>query len=197
MAAYPFELVECLTLADGGAFLMRPVQPDDWQAVQQGFSKLSFEDRRYRFFSGFSKLSDEMAQRLCTLDYEREMALTLFDLSRVPPTGVGIARLAALEERGTAEMAIVVLPEWRRRGVARILLGRLTLWAQQHRYRRVRALIAEDNRPMRRLAEAFGCRIVPAAEEPGLLQLDFEIAAGGSQAPLRPQETTTDSRSRA
>lgn len=177
MASYPIELVERVTLEDGGAFLMRPLQPEDWQAIQLGFSKLSLEDRRYRFLSGLSKLSDEMAQRLCRLDYDREMALTLFDLSRVPPTGVGVARLAALDDRETAEMAIVVLPEWRRRGVARVLLQRLTLWAQRHHYRRIRALIAEDNGPMRRLAQAFGCRIAPAVGEPGLLQLDFEIAS--------------------
>ncbi len=178
MAAYPHELVEQLTLPDGGAFLMRPVQPDDWPAVQQGFAKLSLEDRRYRFLSGLSKLSDEMAQRLCRLDYEREMALTLFDLSRVPPTGVGIARLAPLDDGETAEMAIVVLPEWRRRGVARVLLARLTLWAARQSYRRIRALMAEDNAPMRRLAQTFGCRISPAIEEPGLLQIEFEIASG-------------------
>ncbi len=178
MAAYPLEFVERLTLPDGGAFLLRPVQPDDWQAVQEGFAKLSPEDRRYRFLGGLSKLTDEMAQRLCTLDYEREMAFTLFDLSAVPPRGVGIARLAALEEPGMAEMAIVVLPAWRRRGVARTMLQHLVRWARHHRYRRIRSLVAADNGPMRRLAEAYGCRIGPARDEPGLLQIEFEIGSG-------------------
>ncbi len=175
MAAYPREMVERLTLADGGLFLLRPLLPGDWRAVQKGFAALSLEDRRYRFLSGFSKLTDEMAKRLCRLDYEREIALTLFDLSLRPPTGVGVARLAPLADGETAEMAIVVLEPWRRRGIARLLLARLTLWAKDHGYRRIRSFMAADNRPMRRLAEALGCRIGPSTEEPGLLMIEYEV----------------------
>ncbi len=102
---------------------------------------------------------------------------TLFDLSHEPPIGVAIARLAALDDGETAEMVIVVLAPWRRRGIGRLLLQRLTLWAQRHRYRRLRSLMAQDNRVMRRLVEALGCYVASTPGEPGLLQIDLNIAS--------------------
>ncbi len=183
MGRLPRELVERVTLEDGGRFLLRPLMPGDWRAVQRGFATLSSEDRRYRFFSGFSKLTDEMAKRLCTLDYKREMALTLFDLSRDPPVGVGIARLAPLPDGKTGEMAIVVLEPWRRRGIARLLLARLADWARRQGYRRICALTADDNIAMQHLAENLGYRVTRSPDELGVLDLVLELTPSASEEP--------------
>lgn len=182
MARYPRHLVERLTLADGSRLLLRPLLPSDWRGLQRGVARLTPEDRRLRFLSGFTQMSEAAAKRLCRLDFRREMALALFDRSARPPEGVGIARLAPTGEPGTAEIAIALLAPWRRRGLGRLLLQRLIGWAEAAGYRRLEALMLPENQSMRALAQSLGFRLGPSDSEPGLIVARLDLPGPGPAA---------------
>ncbi len=177
MPGYPRHMVETLRLEDGRRLLLRPLLARDWRGLQRGFAKLSPEDRRLRFLGGLSQLSDAAAKRLCQLDFRREMALALFDLSTDPPEGVAIARLAQRADDGVGEIAIVLLAPWRRFGLGRLLLERLIVWARAQGLVRLRAIMLPDNVAMLALAKDLGFRPAPSPEGPGVKCVELDLLA--------------------
>ncbi len=177
MSGYPRHMVETLRLKDGRRLLLRPLLPQDWRGLKQGFEKLSPEDRRLRFLGGLSQLSEAAARRLCTLDFRREMALVLFDLSKEPPEGVGIVRMAQRSEEEVGEIAIVLLAPWRRYGLGRLMLQRLISWAGARGLARLRALMLPENTAMLSLAKSLGFHAAPSPEGPGLKCAELDLAA--------------------
>lgn len=194
-------LIERLSLPDGTPLLLRPLRPSDWRGLQAGFAELSPEDRRLRFFWPLPRLSDAAAQRLCRIDYDRQMALALFDLSRRPAAGIGVGRLVrdaagpgvesgpGVElgqgvESGTevaAELALVLLAPWRGRGLGRLLLTRLLAWARGAGFTCLHGLVLEENLAARRLLESCGFTLRQSAEGRGLLRAERRLG-GAAQA---------------
>lgn len=174
-AGYPGELEEHARLADGTPVFIRPIRPTDWRLLQWGFRRLTAEDIHFRFLGGLSRLTDEMAKRLASVDYAREIAfLALSDEGPTHRRGLGIVRLMRGEAEG-AEIALVLLPGWKRRGLGRLLATKALAWARAHGIRRVMALMLQDNLGMRRLASELGFRLSRMPDEPSLLRADLEL----------------------
>jgi RimJ/RimL family protein N-acetyltransferase len=69
--------------------------------------------------------------------------------------GIGVGRYEGLDG-GSAEVAIVVAPEWRRRGVASTLLTALEPAAAANGFSRLVALYLPENRAVEALLEGLG-----------------------------------------
>jgi hypothetical protein len=72
--AYPVGEERDARLRDGREVRVRPPRPSDSGAMQELFYRLSEDDVQSRFFQKLSSLTDTVAQYLCSVDYDEEMA---------------------------------------------------------------------------------------------------------------------------
>lgn len=150
------------TLRDGSRVTIRPISRNDIELERRFIEELSPEARRYRFLCGVGTPSEALLQKLTILDAEREAALIAVTGEHGKLREVGVARFSALPDR-SAEVAVTVADDWRHRGLATLLMHRLTDIA---RARGIRSLFSVDsgaNIPMRDLALHLGfhCRTDP------------------------------------
>jgi RimJ/RimL family protein N-acetyltransferase len=146
------------TLPDGTALLVRRVQTSDAPRLAEGFAGLSEESRRQRFLAPKPTLSASELRYFTEVDGHHHEALAAID----PATGIGVGIARFVREPGDptrAEVAVTVADEWQHRGVATLLLGRLTDRAREEGIERYTALISADNRPMRQLLAHLGAPV--------------------------------------
>ena len=128
--AYPVEEVRDASLRDGRRVTVRPSRTDDAAALQHLFFHLPPEDVRTRFFRQLRSLTDEMAQHLCSVGYEQEMAVAAVVGEPESERVVGIATYYLDPSTGLADVAYMVDPEWQGVGVAGALQARAIEYAR-------------------------------------------------------------------
>ncbi len=129
---------------EGGAELLtiRPIEPEDREALAEGFEKLSPESRYRRFFSPVTHLGDQELDYLTQVDHHDHEALVAVD----PKTGEGVAVARYIRiATDVAEPAIVVADDWQQRGVGRVLLEALADRAREEGIRRFLAPVLAGN----------------------------------------------------
>jgi acetyltransferase len=156
---YPRELEQDLTLADGRTFLVRPIRPEDEPALLRGFSRLSEEEVRARFFVPMKQLPRVTAARFSQIDYDREMAFVLAE--RGPPGEAelhAVVRLAADPDNRVAEFAIVVERKLTGLGLGALLMRRLIDYARSRGIGELVGDVLQDNVVMLALCRSLGFR---------------------------------------
>jgi hypothetical protein len=81
-------------LRDGSRVIVRPVGPDDRDAIDAGYRRLSEDSRYSRFFTVQEELTDSQLHYLTEIDHHDHEALIARD--EVSGEGVGIARFVRL-----------------------------------------------------------------------------------------------------
>jgi RimJ/RimL family protein N-acetyltransferase len=140
-------------LRDGTRVTLRPIEPEDRQALLAGFDRLSPESRYRRFFSPMPRLSDRHLDYLTQVDHRDHEALVAID--RDSGDVVGVARFVrtAADE---AEPAIVVADDWQGRGLGTTLVDRLADRAREERIERFRAPVLAGNAAAIELLSGLG-----------------------------------------
>jgi RimJ/RimL family protein N-acetyltransferase len=168
---------ETVTLSNRRRVVLRPIRADDTTALRRGFAALSPEDVRLRFLHPITEMTEELAQRLCTLDARRELALVL---AEPPPEGdalVGAVARATIPEGGdTAEFALIVARPLRGYGLGEHLLRKLIGWARRKRMRRIVGHVLNENDAMLALAAKLGFTRASASGEPGVTEIQLALA---------------------
>lgn len=160
------------SLRDGARISLHTVSPDDRACIARGFDRLSAASRQSRFLSPMHRLDGPMLDYLTAIDGNRHLAVAASDDGDEP---VGLARCVRLEEEPeVAEIAVTVLDDWQRRGVAPVLVIQLARWADAVAIRKFRALFSYDNRAVARLLGSVGVTLVPDGS--GMLRADIEVA---------------------
>ena len=141
-----------ITLRDGSRIAIRPLEPDDREAVAAGFERLSPDSRYRRFFGPMPRLSGRDLDYLTRVDHHDHEALVAVD--ERTGDGIGVARYVRTGD-GVAEPAMVVVDDWQGRGVASLLLDALADRARSEGIRRFEAPVLANNdgaiRALRRL----------------------------------------------
>jgi nucleotide-binding universal stress UspA family protein len=142
-----------ITLRDGSRVEIRPLEPDDRDALADAFERLSPESRYRRFFSPVAKLRRRDLDYLTRVDHHDHEALVAVD----PATGegVGVARYVRVGP-DVAEPAITVADDWQGRGLGGRLLGALASRAREEGIRRFEAPVLASNTEAIRLLERLG-----------------------------------------
>ncbi len=152
---YPAELEQELRLPSGVVLWMRPIVPADAEILAAEFAAADDDTLYSRFFTPSFDLTQDRLRYLTELDYKSHLALAVTTIGGVESTGVAIGRYAA--RSGTdVEGAIVVKPEFRRIGIAHILVEQLVAAAASAGYDTMSASYLADNAAAGRLLNSMG-----------------------------------------
>lgn len=150
--------VESFTLKDGTPVVIRPIRPDDAAHLQDTFNHLSMETIYQRFHSFKKELPDEEARQLATVDYTTRMAFVALCEKNGREIIIGVTRYALPDKKHPqiAESAVVVQDEYQGRGLGKLLLRRLVLYARAKGISRLRGAMQIDNNRMLDLVKHSG-----------------------------------------
>lgn len=164
---YLVEEERVVDLADQRRVLLRPARADDAMALKDLFHALSAQDVYTRFFRRMTSLSYEDAQRLCNVDFDRDVAFVAVEGPRENENIIGTGAYFLNPTTNYAEVAYMISPAWQgcRLGVA--LQKRLREFAQARRIKGFVAEVLPSNTKMIRLARAAGDLIEQEDDEDG------------------------------
>jgi nucleotide-binding universal stress UspA family protein len=160
-------------LRDGSQIAIRPIEPEDRDALAEGFERLSPESRFRRFFASVPRLSGRDLEYLTRVDHRDHEALVALDADT--GEGVGVARFVRTGP-GQAEPAIVVVDDWQGRGVATALLDALVSRAREEGIERFVAPVLAGNVHAVRVLERLGT--TTSRSEGREIELDIALTPG-------------------
>jgi RimJ/RimL family protein N-acetyltransferase len=167
--SYPSELEEMLELGTE-RFLLRAIRPEDGPAYADFISRIAEPDLRLRFVRHKDAWSHRDLVRYTQIDYDREMAFVAVRQSgSAAGEIVGEVRAYRYPEGITAEAAIIVRSDMKRRGLGRALMDKMIRYCKANGLGLI-ARILPENTAMRRLSERCGMEV---EHRPGS---DFAIA---------------------
>lgn len=168
-SGYPSDYESVVRLSDGRTVRICPIVPSDAPELAEAIRTADPETLRSRFLGGPPPLTDAVLGSLTSVDYVSRFAL----VARSKDRGVAVARYAASPPADdgsvTADVAVAVAPEWRRIGLATVLLEELARRAQGCGITNFSALYSAGNRPVTELAREGNARVVI---DDGAAQLD-------------------------
>jgi len=141
-----------VVLADGGVVHLRPIRPDDAEAVVAFHQRQSPESLYYRYFSPKPTLTAEEVEHLTSVDHVHNMAFVAFDGDQM----IGIGRYDHLRGSNEAEVAFQADEGHRGRGLATVFLEYLIAAARDAGLDGLVAQVLPDNRRMLKVFERAG-----------------------------------------
>jgi len=158
-SAYPVGEVRDVRLRDGREVCVRPTRTSDSGAMQELFHRLPEQDVESRFLQKLSSLTDTVAQYLCSVDYEQEMAFAAVVGPSERERIVAASSYYLSPATGLAEVAYMVDPEWQGAGLGGLLHARMLEYARERGVRGFRADVLMGNSRMMRVFERAGHRM--------------------------------------
>lgn len=150
---------EILTSRDGTPLSIRPIHSDDVAALQRGFAHLHPDEVRMRFLHTLTELPDQLAQRLCCLDPDQEMAYVLVDPPGTEaPEIYGVARAYIDPTTDSAEFALIVQRRFTGQGLGSRLLNKVIAACRRRGVEEIWGDVLTENHAMLELCDEFGFR---------------------------------------
>ncbi|MFA7505893.1 MAG: GNAT family N-acetyltransferase, partial [Burkholderiaceae bacterium] len=181
---YPAHLVRMQKLADGQPYELRPIRPEDGNALQHFVRGLSDRSRYFRFISTMSELTPRMLARYTQVDYHRELALlaVLRPQDAAPggePPGaeriIGVVRYLLNPDGETCEFAIAIDDAFQGKRLGTQLMQAIIEAARVKGLRRVEGFVLGENRGMLRLMKSVGFRIAMDPEDPTMRRVHYDL----------------------
>jgi len=140
---------QLIPLGDASMLRLRELRTDDRERLRAFFARCSEEALRYRFMSSIKAPSDSLLNYLTDIDGYRHVALVLTQGFGDSESIVAEGRYAMSDQIGdSADVAFLVLDELHRRGIATLLLRRLSEIARRNGIGSFTADVLGDNRAM-------------------------------------------------
>ena len=176
---YPRQWVQRLAIGQDQEAVLRPIRPDDAQALQDFIRQLSEQARYMRFVSMMRELTPRMLSRYTQVDYDRELALVATVRSRDSDLAlgehtdgtqriIGLAHYLRNPDGRGAEYALVIADDWQSHGLGRRLMACLIDAAREQGLGYIEGLVLANNRPMLSLMTGLGMVNEPDPDDPGL-----------------------------
>jgi acetyltransferase len=160
------------TTLDGQTLWLRPICPDDADALRRGFARLTPEQVRQRAFRRMAELSVEAAERLATVDPAIGAAYVVTDADGEVRAE---ARLYVDASHYGAEFALVVDPSLTGRGVGRALMQRLLAEAAARGLHVLWGDVLTDNAVMLDFVRQLGADRQAVPDDPGIVRVSFRL----------------------
>lgn len=133
-----------VVLADGGTAFVRPVRPEDGDALRRLHARLSARSRYLRYFTARTKLPSAEIERAVRVDGRDRMAFAALDAGEL----VGFGRYDRTKDTDAAEVAFEIDDAHQGRGLGTLLLEHLAAWAHEQGLHRLTATVLPENRKM-------------------------------------------------
>ncbi len=151
--AYPAEEEREVELKNGKTILIRPSRASDIQGLQNIFYHMSEQDIYTRFFNNLKSLSVSMAEHLCNVDFENEVAFMAVAGEREQDLVIGTSCYMVDPSTKLAEVGYMILPEWQGVGLGTVLQQRMAEYAKSKGLRGFTAEVLSGNQKMLKLAQ--------------------------------------------
>jgi len=146
---------QLVTLRSGDVVRIRPIRPDDAQALVRAYENLGEQSRYRRFFTVMPELSEAIVKAAVEVDHADHEALVAVPLLSAEIVGeCRFIRLA--DQRDTAEVGVTVVDAWQHRGLGSALLARLSERALETGIEYFTAEVLAENRTMLALLPSLG-----------------------------------------
>jgi GNAT superfamily N-acetyltransferase len=156
---------------------IRPIEPDDKDALARGFDRLSERSRYRRFLSPRGPLTEAELSYLTEVDHHDHEALVAVEPES--GEGVGVARFVrSLEDRRVAELAVAVADDWQGHGVGSLLVAELARRARDEGITCFTALALAENDAMLGLLEDLG-EVRSSQPQLGTVELAVDLPDDG------------------
>lgn len=169
MAAYPLHWEADGLLRDGRPVHLRPIRPDDADALRGFHESLSEETIYFRFFAPYPKLTDRDVRRFTELDYVDRAAI----VAELSGELVGIGRYDRVGPH-EAEVAFVISDDHQGRGLGSILLEHLAAAARENDVWRFVADVLPANKRMAATFVEAGFTVTTSMDD-GVVHVEFDI----------------------
>mgnify|MGYP001431441345 CR=1 FL=1 len=183
---YPGHLARMQALADGQPYELRPIRPEDGNALQRFVRGLSDRSRYFRFISTMNELTPRMLARYTQVDYHRELALLAVlrpqDMASEEERAdgeriIGVVRYLLNPDGETCEFAIAIDDAFQGRRLGTQLMQAIIEAARAKGLRRVDGYVLGENRGMLRLMRSVGFRIAMDPEDPTMRRVHYDLEA--------------------
>jgi RimJ/RimL family protein N-acetyltransferase len=156
--------------------LLRPIRPQDKDALVAGLGHLSDRSVYQRFLSPKPRLTSSELRYLTEVDFVDHYALVA-TLARCPDVVVGVGRwVHSQDARGDAEIAVVVADDLQGRGVGTQLGTALAAAARERGVQRFTASMLPTNRAAPRLFAKIAFEL-QLTRRPGVDEVVAELVA--------------------
>jgi GNAT superfamily N-acetyltransferase len=152
---------------------MRPIRPDDAEALVEFHNRLSEHSVYRRYFSLHPVLSAAEVEHLTTVDYDSRMAFIVVDEGGIE----AVARYDRYPGTTRAEVAFLVSDDRQHQGLGATLLEALVEVARRRGIDTFCAETQADNRSMLGLFSASGYAVARTLDD-GVVFLTFAIGEG-------------------
>lgn len=175
-APYPAGWEADVVLTDGSTTRLRPIRPDDADALQEFHVAQSERSTYLRFFASLERLPERDLERLVTVDHVTRVALVA--VSGAPEAGqreriLGVARYDVVEPE-TAEVAFNISDAHQGKGLGSVLLEHLAAAARERGVRRFVAEVLPQNGRMLAVFKDAGYAVRQRTED-GVVAVGFDI----------------------
>ncbi|MEV8149123.1 GNAT family N-acetyltransferase [Arthrobacter sp. NPDC080073] len=167
---YPEYWEADVVLRDGGTAHLRPISPEDADALQAFHTAQSETSIYMRFFSFKSRLSSKELRRFTEVDHKDRVAFVITIGGEI----VGVGRYDRLDDPTEAEVAFNISDAQQGRGIGSILLEHLAAAARENGIRRFTAEVLPENRKMLRVFADAGYELARRFDD-GVVSVEFNI----------------------
>ncbi|MGG5258880.1 GNAT family N-acetyltransferase [Phycicoccus avicenniae] len=166
---YPTSWEADVVLRDGTVASVRPIRPDDGDALQRFHNAQSDESIYLRFFAPLRRLSAADVQRFTHVDYVDRVALVVTMREEI----IGVGRFDRLDPR-SAEVAFNISDHYQGKGIGSVLLEHLAAIARDLGIARFTAEVLPQNRKMLAVFSDAGYEVTRRVED-GVVEVGFDI----------------------
>ena len=173
---YPAAWEADVVLHDGSTTHVRPLRPDDADALQAFHVGQSERSTYLRFFAPLERLPERDLARLVTVDHVDRVALVAVSSGAGPVGGDHIIGVARYDRIGTdeAEVAFNIADAHQGRGLGSVLLEHLAAAARERGVRRFVAEVLPQNGRMIAVFKQAGYEVRQRTED-GIVAVGFDI----------------------
>ncbi len=160
-------------LPEGTPVLLRPIVPEDRDAVLAAFRRLSPDSRYYRFWTRHEQMPDSLLQRFLHSDHIAQDVWAAQDPAHPLEIGYGAASwFRDAQDPSRAEVSLTIADEAQHRGFGTLLLAVLWLRARQRGITRFFGVALPDNHAAVDWFRALGAKVL---WEGGQYSLDLPL----------------------
>ncbi|MHC1590564.1 MAG: GNAT family N-acetyltransferase [Candidatus Helarchaeales archaeon] len=165
----------------GERFKIRPISPEDDDAVLELYYSLSQETVYFRFFQTKKNVPKSRVRQFTRIDYRKNFALVVENPQKKL---IGIGRfIVDKDDPDSAEMSIVIADAYQRRGIGTILIKYLVQIAKERGIKKIYATVLSDNYKILGTIDKLGFKFQRRLED-GDLRVECDLSTLKEEEPL-------------